>query len=887
MNAGAIGAGNPAAAADTRALVTWLEAVRERHDFSLPPPTEGAAVILALLGILSREYRDYGEVISGARAAARRNAEQLREVVRTTGDQGVLIRATATAAAEAENEATRMADAAEALRESAKAAADAAAEAGGGLAAIDGALGELHRRLADGNAPLADMRTSTGGVGDFLITLARLSRHAQLLAVNASIEAAHLAEAGSRFGIVAQEVRKLSVSTRDSKADVAKIVGELRESTEHVAVATRDSGTATSAAGAEIAGAAGSLTRTAGGIGEFEQLVATVADVTGTQSMALQLVSSSIAQISAHADEAAVASGNAAELDLGALVERAHTKAARWTLLRDAGAVPSDGSALADWVAAIASGAAPEERAAIDDADHLGPLATALRALIEYVNGEQRDVLADVIAVAVAVSRNGYAWRSIATSLGGVSHEIGIVRETVAESVAGAKTSAELAAAMRALVDGIRSLYDSALDSLDGALTRISKITESVREIDGYVEAMNAAAARADRIMALIETLSSETDLLSLNAAIEAAHAGELGLGFSVIAEEIRSLARSTNESTTSVSRLVASIARISGDLQRSIGEAAASMSDVLSSAEGVRTAIAALRDAFEAATVRALEVSATALQQTRSLDRVLANVNACATALETNSASSTDKSRLELAMLGSRAHLVAARRPIGTVIERVRDLAESLCVRIEKRLEAALDAGRVPYDRLFDLTYAPIDGDSVLKLGRLFDCSRVPKEGFNPTKYATPWDAFVDEDMIEVLSAGWEEAAGFAPVTIFVSDLNGLFYAYPRQKIAAWTNDLATDNTGNRIKRMFEDEYSLRVGRTGLGPAAAELGPRCTYDAFRAAGCELGRAQTRPWGGFVYARDTSMVCNEVVMALYARDLRHSTLRLCYDPNLI
>lgn len=140
---------------------------------------------------------------------------------------------------------------------------------------------------------------------------------------------------------------------------------------------------------------------------------------------------------------------------------------------------------------------------------------------------------------------------------------------------------------------------------------------------------------------------------------------------------------------------------------------------------------------------------------------------------------------------------------------------------------------------------------------------------------------------MNDVLESFYDAAAEFSPVVIFVSDLNGFFYAYPRRKIGAWTNDLATDSAGNRIKRMFEDEYALRVGRLGLGEGFGELGERCTYDMFRQAGCTLGRAAERPWGGYIYARDTSMVCNEVVMALYARDMRHSTLRICYDPNLI
>jgi methyl-accepting chemotaxis protein len=209
--------------------------------------------------------------------------------------------------------------------------------------------------------------------------------------------------------------------------------------------------------------------------------------------------------------------------------------------------------------------------------------------------------------------------------------------------------------------------------------------------------------------------------------------------------------------------------------------------------------------------------------------------------------------------------------------------------VRLEATLAAALNDGRISPKRLFDFSYRRIEGNEIASLGRLFDVSRVPPSGFTPTKYATPWDAVVDEAIIDVLTAGWNEAAGsdLSVVAMFVSDLNGLFYAYPRQKIAAWTNDAATDNMGNRIKRFFEDEYTLRVVRSGLGPQAAELSTRCTYDQFRACGSNLARTPNRPWGAYVYARDTSVVSNEVVMALYARDMRHGVLRVCYDPSLI
>jgi methyl-accepting chemotaxis protein len=87
----------------------------------------------------------------------------------------------------------------------------------------------------------------------------------------------------------------------------------------------------------------------------------------------------------------------------------------------------------------------------------------------------------------------------------------------------------------------------------------------AARRAEMAVEGVEATTVQIDKMMAAIEDVSFRTNLLALNAAVEAARAGEKGAGFAVVAEEVRTLAQTTQKTAKEIRQLVSSSRNQSG----------------------------------------------------------------------------------------------------------------------------------------------------------------------------------------------------------------------------------------------------------------------------------------------------------------------------------
>ncbi len=189
---------------------------------------------------------------------------------------------------------------------------------------------------------------------------------------------------------------------------------------------------------------------------------------------------------------------------------------------------------------------------------------------------------------------------------------------------------------------------DTAMRDLAGKAgvmeSEVQRLQQSVVTIEEKGRAMEA-------MVGVINEIAGQTNLLALNAAIEAARAGEAGRGFAVVADEVRQLASKTQQSTSSIHELLDSNRKSSQALvstMQQVSEAGGSMSQTVGDAEAV---IGHMTESVNLMNDRVMEIAQAAREQSQASQEVARNVELMS-AKETENADLMSASRQELSEL-------------------------------------------------------------------------------------------------------------------------------------------------------------------------------------------------------------------------------------------
>ncbi|MEE8191710.1 MAG: methyl-accepting chemotaxis protein [Gemmatimonadales bacterium] len=318
----------------------------------------------------------------------------------------------------------------------------------------------------------------------------------------------------------------------------------------------------------------------------------------------------------------------------------------------------------------------------------------AVGAAFDSMAGGLRNVAEQVIVTASQVSSSAAEFSAISEQVAGSTHEVAMAMSEISEGADGqARALSETAAAVVELRDGaariesdahknrqlshtVRREASESRESVQQAVELLLSLREVIHSSAEEMEGLQAASNQITGFVKRITSIAEQSHLLSLNAAIEAAHAGHEGRGFSVVAEEVRKLAAESDSAAQEVDEtvnqfrdwVVSAVARMrEGELQ------VAQVENVSRAAQGALDSIAVDLERITHATDQALatvERSLVLLEQVAGhVETVTATATAHAARSQDVSAAVQEQSATTEQISASVAELVTAANDLRRVV--------------------------------------------------------------------------------------------------------------------------------------------------------------------------------------------------------------------------
>jgi methyl-accepting chemotaxis protein len=260
----------------------------------------------------------------------------------------------------------------------------------------------------------------------------------------------------------------------------------------------------------------------------------------------------------------------------------------------------------------------------VDRKDEFGDQATAIRTMVEKwrdVVGSIKQASDNVASASVQLSASAEQMQKGSGQQAERAHQVATASEEMSQTVLDIAQNAS----------GIASTATNAAKTakeggkiVEEAVKEVKEIAQTVGESEGHITSLAELSQRIGEIIGIINEIADQTNLLALNAAIEAARAGEHGRGFAVVADEVRKLAERTTGATSEVSGIikeiqskvtsaVSSIEQVSSKVDRGVDlstKAGAELTTIVKSVEDLHGMVQQIATAIEEMSATSDEIS-------------------------------------------------------------------------------------------------------------------------------------------------------------------------------------------------------------------------------------------------------------------------------------